>query len=291
VLRSGQFELTFTGDYDLDEASRFLEGWPPTAGASHHASSLLQWATSLDGEWNPLSITIRQQDHRLTCSFVGASSPERVATEAARVLSLDVDASKLNQVIRWDPVAGRLLRKRPGLRPVCFWSPYEAAVWGVLSQRSSMAQASRIKSNITRDHGIEVGDGCAFPPPQSLRAIAEIPGIGRTKLDRLHHIAEAALDGSLSASMLRQEDVDTSLDRLADIPGVGPFTAELILVRGAGHPDVFPRHERRLHAIMKSAYGLTSPGSTDLEMIAEGWRPYRSWIGFLFRSVWEPSGN
>jgi 3-methyladenine DNA glycosylase/8-oxoguanine DNA glycosylase len=38
-----------------------------------------------------------------------------------------------------------------------------------------------------------------------------------------------------------------ALAHLQRLPGIGPFSAQLILIRGAGHPDVFPSDERRLH--------------------------------------------
>jgi DNA-3-methyladenine glycosylase II len=68
------------------------------------------------------------------------------------------------------------------------------------------------------------------------------------------------------------------------LPGIGPFGAELVLIRGAGEPDHFARSERRLHAAMGHAYGV-DPGDVDaLEAIASNWSPFRSWIGFLFRA-------
>ena len=69
---------------------------------------------------------------------------------------------------------------------------------------------------------------------------------------------------------------------------MGDFSAELILLRGAGEPDHFPRHERRLHRAMADAYGLPpEPPLAALEEIAERWRPYRSWASLLLRTALE----
>src|SRR5215210_548207 len=73
--------------------------------------------------------------------FVSDLSAERVERHAARVLSLDVDATGLAGVGARDPVVARLLAEAAGRRPVCFGTPFEAAVWAVLSQRVSMAPA------------------------------------------------------------------------------------------------------------------------------------------------------
>ena len=70
-----------------------------------------------------------------------------------RIFSLDVDGSGFHDVGERDPVLGRLQTLYPGLRPVLFWSPYEAAAWAVISQRVRMAQAVRLKQQMTREPG------------------------------------------------------------------------------------------------------------------------------------------
>jgi DNA-3-methyladenine glycosylase II len=81
--------------------------------------------------------------------------------------------------------------------------------------------------------------------------------------------------------------VEAALAHLRALPGIGPFSAELILIRGAGHPDVFPRHERWLHASMAEAYGLGEPDAADarrLAGISDHWAPFRSWVALLLRT-------
>lgn len=114
-----------------------------------------------------------------------------------------------------------------------------------------------------------------------------MPGLTDIKIQRLHALAEAALDGKLDAPHLRALPVDHALAELRTLPGIGPFSAELILIRGAGHPDVFPRHEPRVHKAIATAYGLGAPTTDDdvtpLAEIADRWKPYRSWVAFLLR--------
>lgn len=69
------------------------------------------------------------------------------------------------------------------------------------------------------------------------------------------------------------------------LPGVGPFSAELILIRGVGDPDALPRHEHRLIRAARAAYDL--PEDADIEPIAERWRPYRAWVALLLRAWYE----
>jgi DNA-3-methyladenine glycosylase II len=79
---------------------------------------------------------------------------------------------------------------------------------------------------------------------------------------------------------------DVALSHLQHLPGIGPFSAELILMRRVGDPDAFPRTELRLQRAMAAAYGLgQKPDLAVLEKIADGWCPYRSWVGLLLRNA------
>jgi DNA-3-methyladenine glycosylase II len=115
-----------------------------------------------------------------------------------------------------------------------------------------------------------------------------VPGLFGRKVEQLHAIAQSALRGELDGARLRSRPREDVLAELKRLPGVGDFSAELILVRGAGDPDHFSRHDRRLHRAMADAYGFLSlPPVEELAEIADRWRPYRSWVGVLFRAELE----
>src|SRR5205823_14607981 len=132
------------------------------------------------------------------------------------MLSLDHDATGLAAIARKDRVVATLLEKTPGFRPVCFPSPYEAAVWGVLAQRVRMPVASNIKRKlaIETDSAVE-GFGRTFfpsPSPNRLLAVKSFPGISSEKMQRLHGVARAALEGKLDARALREMRKERALD-------------------------------------------------------------------------------
>lgn len=114
------------------------------------------------------------------------------------------------------------------------------------------------------------------------------PGLFGRKVEWLHGIARAARNGRLNAQRLRSRPREEILHELKWLPGIGDFSAELILVRGAGDPDHFPRNERRLQRAMADAYGFKEiPAIEALAEIADAWRPYRSWVSVLFRTDFE----
>jgi 3-methyladenine DNA glycosylase/8-oxoguanine DNA glycosylase len=238
-----------------------------------------------------VGVLVRQEEPGGPVELAVRADPSDVDSAVAhvrRILSLDVDGTGFTTVGVRDPVVGELQRRYPGLRPVAFHSPYEAACFAIIAHRIRMTQAATIKDQLARRFGVPVDvDGVelpTFPTPQALRALPRVPMVSELKSDRLHAIAEAAAAGQLDATELRAVPIEEALDRLRRLPGIGQFSAELVLLRGAAHPDGFPLAERRLHEEMARAYGLVSPTVAELAELAEGWRPYRTWVSLLMRT-------
>jgi AraC family transcriptional regulator of adaptative response / DNA-3-methyladenine glycosylase II len=74
--------------------------------------------------------------------------------------------------------------------------------------------------------------------------------------------------------------------QLADVPGLGPWTVELIAMRGLGDPDAFTptdlgvKHAARELGLPVSPAALTGR--------AAGWRP---WRGYAVQYLWATSDH
>jgi DNA-3-methyladenine glycosylase II len=272
------------GPFDFDESSRFLDGWPPAVGLVTHPRIAFAFCSETD--WQPLALSIGAAPGGITVRTDRTVGTE-VRDEIARIFSLDIDATGFAEAARRDPVIERLRRQRPGLRPVCFWSTWEAAVWAVLVQRTSAVQAAKAKARLVDELGSTVTlDGIehrAFPAPARLLEQRERVEVPVVKRQWLCDLAEAALEGVLEAPRLRALSADEAMDELRQLDGIGPFSAALVVARGAGHPDLFTTAEPRLAHRMAEAYGPLKP--SDATARAEAWRPFRTWASFLLRSA------
>ena len=75
-------------------------------------------------------------------------------------------------------------------------------------------------------------------------------------------------------------NVDTFLERLCEIPGIGKWTAQYIAMRALGEPDAFPTGDLGL------LHALELENSRDLEKRAESWRPWRAYAAmYLWNSL------
>jgi DNA-3-methyladenine glycosylase II len=285
------FELAPLGPFSLAASAAFLEGFSPAAYRGAEAGHL-HLAFVPDGEEAAAGVCLRQPEGAVVGEVFGEADPEAVREQVARILSLDVDGTGFPEVGRRDPVIGRLQGRWPGLRPVGFFSPYEAATWALIGHRIRIVQAARIKQRMAAELGEAVdvhGDvRRAFPGPARLAALEGFAGLYGRKVENLRSLGEAAAVGRLDGARLRALPSDQALAELTRLPGIGDFSAELVLLRGAADPDHLPRHEPRLCRGAAIAYGLEEPPDRAwLEERSEAWRPYRTWVVLLLRVLLE----
>jgi len=288
------FEIRPRGRFSLAAAQRFLGGFTPAGGTYADRGTSLAMAFPLDGWATSAGAVVWQDGETVRGRASGPNDGDVdaavVAGQVARTLSLDHDGRGWDDVGDRDPVIGRLQAEYDHLRPVCFYSPYEAAVQAVIGQRISMRQAARIKTGLAERLGETIDlDGLrlsAFPLPQRLVDVAAVPGLAAEKVARLRGIAAAALDGRLEAARLRSLPFDEAIANLRTIRGIGEWSSQHVLLRGAGVADAVPMADPRTRVAVQAAYELGSaPDDDELTAISAAWRPFRMW-GFVLVRLW-----
>jgi DNA-3-methyladenine glycosylase II len=280
------FTITPDGAFSLIESVRFGFG----QRAAEPWAGVMRLAFCLDDLTGQAGVELRQHDGVLTATVTGDGPLEAIRTQVARVLSVDRDARGFTAIGERDPVLARLQRAAPGLRPPLFYSPYEAAVWAVLSLRRPARQMVEVRRRLSEAHGrsfVLAGQQlAALPTPQQVLALDSFPGIPTDRIPRLHGVARAALDGLLAVDRLQALGPDEARSSLQQIKGIGPFYSELIVVRAVGFVDVLPRNEPLLLELIRRNYGLaTTPDAATLDRISESWRPWRTWAAVLLRAA------
>ena len=286
------------GPFRLSATIGFLNAFRPAGLTTTDDAVVLRIAFVVDGADEVAGVDIRQAeaDGPVRVGVTSAAPIEAVRRQVTRLLSLDHDGSGYPEIGKRDPVIGRLQAANPGFRPTGFWSPFEAAVWAITSHRIQMAQAAKLKAAMADLFGTVIHhdghDLTAFPSPAALAAadLSTVPGLGGRKPEWLHAIAIAAMTGELDADRLRSMPVDEAMAGLQRLSGVGPFSAELILLRGAMTVDVPPGDERRHSGALAAAYGVSEPiDAGTIARITAGWAPYRTWVSVLIRAARDSS--
>jgi DNA-3-methyladenine glycosylase II len=276
---------TFTheprGPFTLASAARFIAGWPPAHDAGA-AGDEVRLAFLVDDWSGPAGVVLRQADG-VVHGEVAAANAARAWEQALRIVSLDHDGSGYAAVGERDPVVGERQRRSGFLRPVLFHSPYEAACWSVISARVQPAAATKLRDALSAEHGEAITlagrERVTFPAPERLLRVDSFPSLPAQKVPRLHGIARAALEGRLDRGPLLALAQEPALAALQELPGIGPFYAALILLRAVGTTDFLATNEPRLRRHVAELYA-----GAELEDVADGWRPFRTWVSVLLRA-------
>jgi DNA-3-methyladenine glycosylase II len=288
------FEIVPRGPFELASAQDFAGGFTPGIGGGgvKGMSIVMAFPVEAPGWSSSAAVEVHQREDGVVVGRTDAPPElvEAVRRQAARSLSLDHDGSGWPAVGERDPVIGELQRTYGMLRPVCFYSPYEAATSFVMGQRIAMRQLARVKERLRESAGDRpTVDGqayAAFPRPEVLLEQRSIQGINDEKVRRVHELARAALDGRLDTEALGRLPTDEALAKLRELPGVGPFSAEAVLLRGCGVVDAIPTTESASREAIASLYGVDAGDDEATAAITERWRPYRMWATVLVRMGW-----
>jgi len=289
------FEIQPRGPFSLEAARSFAGGFAAGIGGGETRSASIVMAFPVEGWAGSAAAEVSQSEDGVVHAryeVVGDADPGVVERQVARCLSLDHDGSAWPAVGERDPVVGRLQVAHGFLRPVCFYSAYEAATSFVIGQRIARRQAARVKAPISDAAGDPIVlDGAshrAFPRPQRLLELRSVPGLSDVKLGRIRGLAQAALDGRLETERLRSLPTADALDELRGLDGVGPFTAEGTLLRGCGVVDALPSEGLTREAVAELD-GTPIPDDAAWTARTDRWRPYRMWATVLVRVGWERS--
>ena len=190
-----------------------------------------------------------------------------------RLLDLDSDPAAVDAALRSDPALAGLVRAVPGRRAPASVDPYETAIRGVVGQQVSVAGARTVAGRIVRQVGRRLAEPTGeithlFPRPDELADAPDdafsMPGARR---DTIRRLAAAVADGRLELDV--GSDPAVARLQLLSLKGVGPWTADYVVMRGLGHPDTF------LTTDLGVRHGLDRLG-IDVDH-ATTWSPWRSY--------------
>jgi DNA-3-methyladenine glycosylase II len=152
---------------------------------------------------------------------------------------------------------------------------YGALVRSIVGQQLSTKAARTIYERLT-----EIFGGRTPTPRELLEIDPELiraAGLSRAKVAYLRDLAEHVEDGELDLQSLPELDDDEVSAQLTAIKGLGQWTVDMFLIFHLGRADVLPIGDLGIRRAVQIQYDLKElPGASDLERIAEPWRPWRS---------------
>ena len=157
---------------------------------------------------------------------------------------------------------------------------FSVLVSSILGQQLSVKAAETIEARVVQALGPHHPGTLAKATVEDLRE----HGLSRSKASYVIGMAEAFVRGDIDPNVLATSDAETVITTLTSLKGIGPWTAEMFLIFGMGHPDVWSPGDLGLKNAVWAHFG-EGVNSTD---IAERWRPFRSYAALY---LWEFTDN
>ena len=196
-----------------------------------------------------------------------------------RLLDLDADPGAIDGVLAADPVLAPGVAAAPGRRLPRTHDVEELVLRAVLGQQVSTKAARTHAGRLAAAAGETLDDpegGLTHLFPTSAAVAAVDPAVLRLPERRRRLVLDLA--AAMAAGELAVgpgTDHERALEQLLATPGVGPWTAAIVAMRGFGDPDAFPASDL---GVRVGAERLGLPGRpAPLQAHAERWRPYRAY--------------
>ena len=202
----------------------------------------------------------------------GAVSDENAAGLVATVrgvLGLDASPAPISWLEEVEPRLAPVTHALQGFRTPCFPTLFETCAAVLPFQQLSLDAGTAIVGRLVERFGqsLTIGDHpwFSFPTPESIAGTspAELreTGLSHAKTSSLQTLARLTVDGTLDSDRLRALPTQEALATLRALPGIGPWSAGLILLRGLRRLDVFPEGDvgaaRNLTALIEPPVPFT----------------------------------
>ena len=248
--------LRALGQFQVTQANRSVEGGKLIEAVLTSAGPVICELAACTAERPRLRLTIHA-DREL---------PEEAVREAGAALSrrlgLDDDLSTLYRAARADPVFGPVLKRCLGLRLIRTSTPFEAACWAVIQQRTPNGFAYQTMARLIDLLGERIDfrgrTYTLFPTPERLAYGARPALLAATnntrKVDRLEPLGQAF--SRLEPTFLSEAPYAELAAWLRRIPGVGAWSVDYILLRGLGRTERTPWNDTGLLEAISQVYTL-----------------------------------
>ena len=196
-----------------------------------------------------------------------------------RLLDLDADPEAVIDELGSDTALAPVIAKAPGQRIPGTVDEAELAVRAVLGQQVSMKAARTHASRLVTAYGEPVHDsnGALTHTFPSIDQLGEIDPVHLAVPKARQRTVTALIAGLADGNVVLNAGCDREAARsqLLALPGIGPWTAEVIAMRGLGDPDAFPASDLGLR-LAAEQLGLPSDQRA-LSARSHRWRPWRSY--------------
>lgn len=239
-------------------------------------------------------------NQQMVVQFLNGSRPiergerEKIATYILEWFDLDNDLTPFYEMANADPLLKIPAQKFYGLRVIGIPDLFEALCWGVLGQQINIAFAYSLKRQFVESFGGSIEwNGkkyWVFPPYERIAQLepTDLAAIKMTvkKSEYIIGIARLMANGDLSKEQLKKMDFKEAEISLIKIRGIGPWTANYVLMRCLRFQTAFPIDDVGLINSIKTLRNMNQkPMKEEILALSIPWKNWESYATFYLWRV------
>ncbi|WP_219837439.1 DNA-3-methyladenine glycosylase [Paenibacillus sp. R14(2021)] len=205
-------------------------------------------------------------------------------------LDMDRDLAPFLALAEQDVILSRAVSQLHGLRLVGIPDLFEALCWGIMGQQINLTFAYSLKRQFVEQFGTSQEWGghryWLFPTPERIAAAApsELTALQFTgrKAEYAIGVAKLMAEGALSRQQLLAIGDWPSIEKaLTAIRGIGPWTANYVLMRCLRMPAAFPLEDVGLHNALKLVLNRSEkPSIAEIKQLSAPWGEWKAYAVF-----------
>jgi DNA-3-methyladenine glycosylase II len=208
---------------------------------------------------------------------------------------LNQDISLFYDAVSEDSLLQPLVKQYFGLRMIGIPDLFEALTWAIMGQQINLTFAYTLKQRLVESYGkkrvLHDKDYWVYPSPEIIASL-QIENLRKLqfttrKAEYVIGVAREIVEGRLSKDVLRSSEDPAR--HLVSLRGIGPWTADYVLMKCLLKTDAFPVADVGLqNAVMKQLGSQQKPTVKELKKQAENWSGWEAYATFyLWRSLYE----
>jgi len=279
--QTSTLKLAYRPPYDWDSVLTFLAA-RALKGIEHVTDHSYARTVQLGDAKGWIRVTKSKKEHALLVELTHTLMPVLPAllSRVRALFDLDARPDVIAKRLVKDARLARAVKANPGLRVPGAFNGFELGLRAILGQQVTVKAATTIACRFVEAFGQPIATGVPeltrLTPDPARVAKASIDDIARhgilaSRARSIIALAKAEASGELSLDGGTHHNPSDSIRRLAELPGIGPWTAHYVAMRAMRWPDAFPKEDI---AVRNKLGGVTAK---EAETLSEAWRPWRSY--------------
>ena len=274
-------QMSYRPPYDWRGLLAFLKA-RELKGVEWVTDSVYARTVNLGGRKGWIKVTQAKKKNALMLEFTHSLTPALPAllSRLRDLFDLNARPDLVSRQLRKDKLLAPLVKANPGMRVPGAFNGFEMGLRAILGQQVTVRSATIVAGRLAAAFGESINTpypelSRLTPAPArvaraSVDEIAEL-GVVSARCKSIIALARAQVSGELSLDRGTHNNPDVAIQRLAELPGIGQWTAHYIAMRALRWPDAFPKEDI---AVRNNLGGVSAKRA---EEMSQAWRPWRSY--------------